>query len=56
MVQMAGGWKSFEVIFLSPFHALRMRLSVPIGCHVLRVFVAAAEPRHGLPLWRFADL
>jgi hypothetical protein len=37
----ATGWKSLNRVVLAPFHPMRMRIALPNGRHVLRLFVAA---------------
>jgi hypothetical protein len=43
----ASGWHSLNRIVLSPFHPMRMRIQLPNGHHVLRLFVAAESAPGG---------
>jgi hypothetical protein len=46
----ATGWKSMNRIVLAPFHPMRMRIALPNGRHVLRLFVAAESAPGGSAL------
>jgi hypothetical protein len=43
----AGGWTSLQRVNLAPFHPLRMRVPLPSGAHVLRLYVAAESAPRG---------
>jgi len=43
----AGGWTSLRRLILAPFHPLRMRVPLPTGSHVLRLYVAAESAPGG---------
>jgi len=44
----AGGWSSLQTVILAPFHPQRLRVPLPNGAHVLRLYVAAeSAPRGG---------
>jgi hypothetical protein len=43
----ATGWRSLNRIVLAPFHPMRMRIALPNGRHVLRLFVAAESAPGG---------
>jgi hypothetical protein len=43
----SGGWRSLNRILLAPFHPQRMRVALPNGRHVLRLYVAAESAPGG---------
>lgn len=43
----AGGWSSLQKVILAPFHPLRLRVPLPRGAHVLRLYVAAESAPRG---------
>jgi hypothetical protein len=45
-----GGWRSLNMIHLAPFHPQRMRVPLPNGRHVLRLYVAAESAPGGAAL------
>jgi hypothetical protein len=46
----ASGWRSLQRVILAPFHPLRIRLPLPNGTHVLRLYVAAESAPRGASL------
>jgi hypothetical protein len=46
----ATAWKSLNRIVLAPFHPMRMRIALPNGRHVLRLYVAAENAPGGAAL------
>lgn len=42
-----GGWRSLNRILLAPFHPQRIRVALPTGRHVLRLYVAAESAPDG---------
>jgi hypothetical protein len=43
----AGGWSSLQKLILAPFHPLRLRVPLPSGAHVLRLYVAPESAPRG---------